>query len=158
MFESQRETSLRFLAQPNEVNFGGNVHGGAVMKWIDQAGYVCATGWSGCYCVTAFIGDVNFYEPIHVGDLVQVNAKIIHTGRTSMHIAVDLHACNPKRCERSKAIHCVMVFVAVDEHGHAMEVPAWIPNDEEDLMLEDYALKIMELRKTNQKLLQAQGL
>ena len=42
-----RAVTLRFLAEPSHVNFGGKVHGGAVMKWIDQAGYTCAAGWTG---------------------------------------------------------------------------------------------------------------
>jgi acyl-CoA hydrolase len=49
---ASRSITLRFLAEPTDVNFGGKVHGGAVMKWIDQAGYACAVGWSGYYCVT----------------------------------------------------------------------------------------------------------
>ena len=53
---SQREITMRFLAEPMDVNFGGKVHGGAVMKWIDQAGYACAVGWSGLYCVTLYVG------------------------------------------------------------------------------------------------------
>jgi hypothetical protein len=51
----QHATTLRFLAEPAHVNFGGKVHGGAVMKWIDQAGYACAAGWSGSYCVIVFV-------------------------------------------------------------------------------------------------------
>lgn len=42
-----REVRFCFLAQPTDVNFGGKVHGGMVMKWIDQAGYACAVSWSG---------------------------------------------------------------------------------------------------------------
>ena len=54
------ETTLRFLAEPTDMNFGGKVHGGAVMKWIDQAGYACAVGWSGHYCVTLYVGGIRF--------------------------------------------------------------------------------------------------
>jgi len=56
--------TLRFLAEPNTVNFGGKVHGGTVMKWIDEAGYACATSWAKRYCVTAFIGGIRFHHPI----------------------------------------------------------------------------------------------
>ena len=77
MSERNREITLRFLAQPTDINFGGKVHGGSIMKWIDQAGYTCATGWSGGYCVTAHIGDVNFYNPVSVGSLIEAHAKII---------------------------------------------------------------------------------
>jgi len=151
MSDVKREITLRFLAQPADANFGGNVHGGTAMKWLDQAGYVCATAWSGWYCVTAFVGDINFHNPISIGDLVEVNAKIIHTGRTSMHVAIELYSCNPKKCALSKAIHCIMVFVAVDENGHSVEVPAWTPVNDADINMEKYALRIKELRSTNQK-------
>jgi len=48
----KRAVEFRFLAEPTHVNFGGKVHGGMVMKWIDQVAYACAAGWSGLYCVT----------------------------------------------------------------------------------------------------------
>jgi len=151
MSSTNREITLRFLAQPTDVNFGGNVHGGSAMKWLDQGGYVCATAWSERYCVTAFVGDINFHNPIPVGNIVDVNAKIIHTGKTSMHIAVDLYSSNPRKSDLSKAIHCMMVFVAVDEDGHPVTVPAWTPVNETDISLENYAIRIMEMRKINKK-------
>ncbi|MGE3727394.1 MAG: acyl-CoA thioesterase, partial [Candidatus Sericytochromatia bacterium] len=80
-----RELTLRFLAEPTDVNFGGKVHGGAVMKWIDQAGYACAVGWTGQYCVTVYVGGIRFYKPILIGHMVEVKAKVIYTGRTSLH-------------------------------------------------------------------------
>lgn len=51
-----RELTLQFLAEPADVNFGGKVHGGMVMKWIDQAGYACAAGWCSGYAVTVYVG------------------------------------------------------------------------------------------------------
>src|SRR4051812_228729 len=58
MAGQQREVTFRFLTEPTDVNFGGKVHGGMVMKWIDQAGYAAAVGWSGRYCVTVAVGGV----------------------------------------------------------------------------------------------------
>ncbi len=113
----KRQLSLRFLAQPTDVNFGGKVHGGTVMKWIDQAGYACAVGWSGCYCVTVFVGGIRFYRPVLIGHLVEVDARVIHTGRTSMHIAVSVRARDPRGGEPSDTTHCTMVLVAVDPQG-----------------------------------------
>jgi len=92
----QHATTLRFLAEPAHVNFGGKVHGGAVMKWIDQAGYACAAGWSGSYCVTAYVGGIQFMRPIQVGELVEVRAQVAYTGRTSVHVAIDVHAGDPR--------------------------------------------------------------
>lgn len=99
MSTGQRSTTLRFLAEPGDVNFGGKVHGGAVMKWIDLAAYANAAGWSGKYCITAYAGGIRFVQPIHVGNLVEVSAKVIYTGKTSMHIAIDVQASDQRTQE-----------------------------------------------------------
>lgn len=143
-----RDITLRFLAEPTDVNFGGKVHGGSVMKWIDQAGYSCAAGWSGQYCVTAYVGGIRFLRPIAIGELVEVRARIIHTGRTSMHIAVDVTARDPKGATPGKTTHCIMVFVGVDGDGAPVPVPTWTPQTDEDRALQEYALRLMELRKS----------
>ena len=143
----QRELTLRFLAEPTDINFGGKVHGGAVMKWIDQAGYACAVGWSGQYCVTVYVGGIRFYRPVLIGHLVEVRARIIYTGTTSMHLAVDVSSRDPKAPTAAATTHCVIVFVAVDQAGEPVPVPAWVPTTDEDIDLERYARKLMELRK-----------
>lgn len=145
--KSSRVVTLRFLAEPSEMNFGGKVHGGTVMKWIDQAGYACAVSWSSQYCVTVYVGGIRFYHPIHIGDLVEVNARLIYTGNTSLHVAVDVYAGDPKNSRRRKATHCVIIFVAVDRDGHPLVVPSWQPQTEEDKMLHVYAQKLMAMRK-----------
>jgi acyl-CoA hydrolase len=142
-----RSASLRFLAEPGHVNFGGKVHGGAVMKWIDQAGYTCAAGWSGQYCVTLYVGGIHFIAPIRVGELVELRALVIHTGRTSLHIAIDIYARDPKAAELTRTGHCVIVFVALDGDGRPTPVPRWSPESETDRALEAYALRLIELRK-----------
>lgn len=140
--------TLRFLAQPTDVNFGGNVHGGAVMKWIDQAAYACAAGWCKSYCVTVYVGGIRFYKPIRIGNIVEVQARVIYTGRTSMHISVDVWAGDPQQDEYTRTTHCIVVFVAVDENGNPIEVAKWVPESEADQKREQYAIKLMELRKS----------
>lgn len=147
MTKREREITLRFLAEPMEVNFGGKVHGGAVMKWIDQAGYTCAVGWSGHYCVTVYVGGIRFYKPVLIGHIVEVQAKLIYTGKTSMHVAVDVQAGDPKDRQFTKTTHCIIIFVAVDGDGKPVEVPAWAPESTADVALQNYALRLMELRK-----------
>ncbi|HEY8256870.1 MAG TPA: acyl-CoA thioesterase [Gemmatimonadales bacterium] len=142
-----RAVTLRFLAEPSHVNFGGKVHGGAVMKWIDQAGYTCAAGWSGEYCVTLYVGGIHFLQPIHVGEIVELRALVIHTGRTSLHIAIDIYAGDPKEATKSRRCHCLIVFVALNEAGRPKPVPAWTPKTDTDLALQQYALRLIELRK-----------
>lgn len=145
--EPQRAITLRFLAEPGDVNFGGKVHGGAVMKWIDQAGYSCAVGWSGAYCVTVYLGGLQFLAPIRVGDLVELRALVIRTGRSSLDVAVDVYAGDLKRDERRRTCHCVIVFVALDSVGRPTQVPAWRPAAAVDRALESYAQRLGELRR-----------
>lgn len=147
--KATREIPLRFLAEPGEVNFGGKVHGGAVMRWIDQAGYACAVSWSGHYCVTVYVGGIRFLRPILIGHLVEVTARLVHTGRTSMHISVAVRAGDPREggLRLSDTTHCTMVFVAVSSTGASALVHKWVPVTAEDMALEQSALKRIELRE-----------
>ena len=147
MSKRQREITLRFLAEPGDVNFGGKVHGGTVMKWIDLAAYACSAGWSGEYCVTAYAGGIRFVAPIHVGNLVEVTAKVIYTGASSMHVALDVQASDPKHLNNRLTTHCIVIMVAVDSQGKPTKVPEWLPIEEEDIKLRDSAIKLMKMRK-----------
>ncbi len=146
----QRALELRFLAEPADVNYGGKVHGGGVMKWIDQTGYAAALGWSGRYCVTVAVGGIRFVAPIRIGDLVPVSAQLVHTGTSSMHFAVDVSARDPREGGAGERLctHCVIVFVALDSvEGAPTPVPTWSPRDDEDRRLSDYATQVMALSK-----------
>ncbi len=139
--------TLRFLAEPTDLNFGGTVHGGAVMKWIDQAAYACAVGWCGTYCVTVYVGGIRFYRPIAVGSLVELDARLIHTGTTSMHIGVDVRACDPRMGVYERTTHCIIVFVAIDDKHRPTPVPAWTPTSEREQELQRYAQRHHQLRQ-----------
>ena len=152
-----REITLRFLAEPGDVNFGGKVHGGAVMKWIDQAGYACAVSWSGHYCVTVYVGGIRFLNPILIGHLVEVTARVIHTGRTSMHIALQVRAGDPRGGGMTETTSCTMVFVAVSSTGGSVPVHPWVPVTAEDKALQNHALKQMELRQAMESALAAKA-
>ncbi|MDF3980802.1 acyl-CoA thioesterase [Luteibacter sp. PPL201] len=157
MSGTQRDVEFRFLAQPTDVNFGGKVHGGMAMKWLDQAGYACAVGWSGAYCVTVSVSGIQFLAPILIGDLVTVRARLIHTGTSSMHLAVDILARDLRSGEDRLATSCVMVFVAMDkaDGGKPTPVPPWRPVSDRDLRLQQYALKLMDMSKAMEPLVAA---
>ena len=145
----QREVEFRFLTEPGDVNFGGKVHGGMVMKWIDQAGYAAAVGWSGQYCVTVAVGGIQFVKPILIGDLVTVRCKLNRTGTSSMHFSVDVVARDLKTAAERVATSCVIIFVALDApDGKPTAVPPWQPASDEDRRLADYAQRLIELSKT----------
>jgi acyl-CoA hydrolase len=146
----QHQLEFRFLAEPTDVNYGGKVHGGAVMKWIDQAGYAAAVGWSGHYSVTVAVGGIRFLAPVRIGDLVTVAARLVHTGTSSMHFVVEVRAREP-RAEADEArlcTQCVIVFVALDGvEGKPMPVPAWAPRNADEQTLAERALRVMGLSK-----------
>ncbi len=153
MSGQQRELTMRFLAEPTDVNYGGKVHGGVVMKWIDQAGYAAAVGWSGRYSVTVAVGGIRFVAPVRISDLVTVSTKLVHTGTSSMHFSVDVRARDPGfddavGGEERLCTHCVIVFVALDGvEGKPTPVPVWTPHDDEDHRLAEYAQQVMALSK-----------
>jgi acyl-CoA hydrolase len=136
------ETTFRFLAEPTSVNFGGKVHGGALMKWIDETAYACAAVWSGRYCVTVSVGNIRFRRPILVGNLVELRARVVATGRTSMHIHVSVCAGDPKGGELLQTTDCLVVMVAVNENGQPVSVPAFLPVTEEQQRLAKYAMDV----------------
>ncbi|MPW17144.1 acyl-CoA thioesterase [Paraburkholderia sp. CNPSo 3157] len=136
------ETTFRFLAEPTSVNFGGKVHGGALMKWIDETAYACAAVWSGRYCVTVSVGNIRFRRPIHVGNLVELRARVVATGRTSMHIHVSVHAGDPKGGELLQTTDCLVVMVAVNENGTPVSVPSFVPQTDEQKRLAKYAMDV----------------
>lgn len=138
---------FQFISEPQDVNFGGKVHGGVVMKWIDQAAYACAVNWSGGYCVTVYVGGIRFYKPVAIGALVRLEARIIYTGQTSMHIAVDVFSKKIKEDKFAKTTHCIIVFVSVDENGKPVPTPCWHPKTDDERKMETYAKRLMELRK-----------
>jgi acyl-CoA hydrolase len=140
--QDRSETTFRFLAEPTSVNFGGKVHGGALMKWIDETAYACAAVWSGRYCVTVSVGNIRFRRPIHVGNLVELRARVVATGRTSMHIHVSVFAGDPKSGELRQTTDCLVVFVAVDENGNPVPVPTFEPVTDEQKRLAKYAVDV----------------
>jgi acyl-CoA hydrolase len=152
MLEREREITLRFLAEPTDVNFGGKVHGGADMKWIDQAGYACAVGWSGQYCVTVYVGGIRFHRPVLISNMVEVSAKLIYTGKTSMHVAVEVSADDQKEGLYTKTTQC-----SIDLRGGRRSRNARRGGSlggkigAGHCSREQYAKKLMELRKDTEK-------
>lgn len=133
-------TDFRFLAEPTDVNFGGKVHGGMVMKWIDQASYACAAQWSKRYCVTVSANAIRFIRPILVGQLVNICARIVHTGKTSMHIYVVVKASDPKEGDVVVTNRCFITFMAIDEAGFPVQVPTFSASTDEEKKLEQVAI------------------
>lgn len=119
------------------------------MRWIDEASYVSASSWSKKPTVAVYAGGVRFYHPIAIGDLVEVQARILYTGRTSMHVAVHVRSKSLSSEQCTLTTECLAVFVALDEQDRPTPVPSWHPQLPEDKALEQHAIRLMELRGHN---------
>lgn len=148
---SDNTVEFCFLAEPTDVNFGGKVHGGMVMKWIDQASYACAAKWSKRYCVTISANGIRFIRPILVGQMVTIKAQIVHTGKTSMHIYVAVKAGDPKEDNFVVTNRCFITFMAIDESGFSVKVPVFSPISDEEKLLEEVAIEAKQFAKTLDK-------
>lgn len=138
---------LRFLATPADTAAGGrSVAAGSVMEWIDKAGYACAVGWAGAYCVTAYVGNVRHRRPIPPGSLIEVQARLVHTGRSSMHVVVTVSSAEVSSRAYTPATTCVLIFVAKDAAGRPAPVPPWQPVSRSDRKLAAAAIERMQTR------------
>lgn len=146
--ENLHKISFQFISEPSDVNFGGKVHGGMVMKWIDQAAYTCARTWAETYCVTVYVGGIRFYKPINIGEVIKVDAAVIHTGNSSIHIMVEIYSRDFSVHQFEKKTHCIIIFVSVDENGNPKKVKPWVPETDQEKKLEEYAIRLKELRET----------
>src|SRR5699024_9883476 len=97
----------RFLAKPTDINWGGKVHGGTAMEWIDEAGAACTMEWSGNHTVAVYAGGIRFYNPISIGDLIEVDARLMRTDTRSMQMSIHVRSGNPRggRDHLRTAIH-----------------------------------------------------
>ncbi|MFE4456054.1 acyl-CoA thioesterase [Nocardia tengchongensis] len=139
-------TTLRFLAAPTDINWGGRVHGGRIMRWIDEAAYVCGAGWARQQVLTSYFGGIRFYRPIMIGHVVEVTARLLHTGPRSMHMSVHMTATATDSDEPDLAAHGLAVVVALEEDGRARPVRQWVPVSAEDRALDAHARHLIELR------------
>lgn len=145
--EASHKISFQFISEPTDINFGGKVHGGVVMKWIDQAAYTCARTYAETYCVTVYVGGIRFYKPINIGEVVRVDSQVIYTGNSSIHIMVEVYSRDFSQKQFKKKTHCIIIFVSVDENGQSQQVKPWIPLTDQEKKLEEYAVKLKALRE-----------
>jgi 4-hydroxybenzoyl-CoA thioesterase len=125
--EHAEQTGERFYVKPADVGVLGVVDGATVLEWIDRAAYATAARWCGGQCVAASIGNFHLGRPISVGEVVEVHADLVYTGRRSMHILVTLCSSVPTLSKAGQTAQCSIVFVAIDDTGCPVEVPQWSP-------------------------------
>ena len=121
------ELTMTVLMTPDMANFGGNVHGGTILKFLDQVAYACASRYCGRYVVTLSVDQVMFRQPIHVGELVTFLASVNYTGTTSMEIGIKVVAENIQTQTVRHANSCFFTMVATDSERKPAPVPPLVP-------------------------------
>jgi acyl-CoA hydrolase len=128
--DSSKKLSMTVLMTPDMVNFSGKVHGGAVLRILDQVAYACASRYSGNYVVTLSVDQVYFRQPIFVGELVTFLSSVNFTGRTSMEVGIKVIAEDARKGLQRHVMSSFFTMVAVDENGKTIEVPSLKPSTE----------------------------
>jgi len=123
----KHQLSMTVLMTPDMANFSGNVHGGTILKLLDQVAYACAARYAGRYVVTLSVDQVMFREPIHVGELVTFLASINHTGTSSMEVGIKVMAEEIRTQQARHANSCFFTMVALDDERRPVAVPKLVP-------------------------------
>ena len=116
-------TELADLMNPKDGNNHGSVFGGVVLQMVDKAAAVCAMRHAEKPCVTVAMERVEFLVPIHLGNLLIVQAQVNYAGKTSMEIGVEVYAEDVERRVRRHSNSCLVTMVAVDKAGRPSPVP-----------------------------------
>ena len=128
----EKTLTMSLLMTLDKANFVGNVHGGVMLKMLDEAAYACATRYAGAYVVTLAVDQVTFKQPVHIGELVTFLASVNYTGHTSLEIGVKVIAEDIKTRQRRHTNSCYFTIVALDEQGKSTPVPPLEPTTEEE--------------------------
>jgi acyl-CoA hydrolase len=126
------QLTMTVLMTPDMANFSGNVHGGTVLKLLDQVAYACASRYAGAYVVTLSVDQVMFRQPIHVGELVTFLASVNHTGTSSMEIGIKVVAENIRSKVVRHANSCFFTMVAVGDDAKPTPVPPLTPTSDDE--------------------------
>jgi acyl-CoA hydrolase len=137
---SASRIQLAQMMMPEHANIHGNVHGGWIMKLADEAGALASTRHAAHRTVTVAIDQMVFRHPIHIGDLVLLNAEVTYAGRTSMEVEVDVIAENPISGEQIHTNAAYLVYVAIDDHDKPTRVPPLLAETPEEQARMDAAV------------------
>lgn len=129
---SASRITLSQLMHLEHANLLGNVHGGWIMKLVDEAGALACMRHAQRKVVTVAIDSMTFRQPIRIGDLIILNAEVSYAGRTSMEVEVQVLAENPLTGERTHTNTAYLVYVALDDVGRPTTVPGLRAETEEE--------------------------
>ena len=141
------QLNMTVLMSPDMANFSGNVHGGAILKLLDQVAYACASRYAAQYVVTLSVDQVTFRQPIHVGELVSFLASVNHTGTSSMEVGIKVIAEDIRTQVVRHVNSCFFTMVAVDNERRPVAVPPLRPFTVEEKRRFESAVLRKQLRQ-----------
>jgi acyl-CoA hydrolase len=141
------QMTMTVLMTPDTANFAGNVHGGTILKLLDQVAYACASRYAARYVVTLSVDQVIFREPVHVGELVTFLASVNHTGTSSMEVGIKVMAEDIRSQQVRHVNSCFFTMVAVDDERRPVAVPPLSPTTPDEIRRRDAALVRRAIRK-----------
>jgi uncharacterized protein (TIGR00369 family) len=148
---SESQVTISQVMLPSDANVYGNVHGGVIMKLVDDAGAIVATRHSRSIVVTVAVDSMTFLSPIYVGNLVTFTAALSYVGRTSMEVEVLVEAEDPLTGAKTHTNTAYLVYVALDEDGRPTEVPSLISETDQERERITRGHKRQEARLSRQK-------
>ena len=134
--QSASETKMTEYVLPQHANALGNVFGGQIMAWLDLCGAITAQRHTGEMCVTAFVDDLKFHNPVKVGEVVRLSARVSAAFRTSIEIEIDVEGEDSRSGRTWPCVQARLTFVAIDAHGKPVAVP--------QLVLEEEAVRVSQ--------------
>lgn len=132
----------RFRVRPNHANNHETLHGGNLMKWLDEIGVMSAMRFAGESCVTAQVNELNFRRPIPIGNTALVESYVYDSGKTSVFVALRAWREEPRTGETELTTESTFTFVAVDSTGKPTSVPELTIDSDEGRRLRDQALEL----------------
>ena len=129
--DSEFITSI--VTSPEDANMRGNVHGGVLMKHIDNAAGVVAARHAGCAAVTASIDRLDFHYPVLVGNLITLKASLNMTGKTSMEVGVRVESEDILKCEVHHIASAYLTFVALNNASRPTKIPPLIAETDDEI-------------------------
>ncbi|MCZ6804790.1 MAG: acyl-CoA thioesterase [Proteobacteria bacterium] len=147
MPKQEKSLHMTILMTPDMANFSGNVHGGSILKLLDQVAYACAARYCQSYVVTLSLDQVTFNQPIKVGELVSFRAHVNYVGKSSLEVGVKVFSEDLQNKNIRHANSCYVTMVAMNEDGKSITAPPLELKDEFEKKLYEAAVMRKELRK-----------
>jgi len=140
------QTTITELMVPSYANFGGKIHGGILLSMMDKVAYACASKHAGTYCVTVSVDNVEFLQPVEVGELVSMHGSVNYVGRTSLVVGIRVEAHNVKTNHVKHTNSSFFTMVAKGDDEKPMIVPKLILENKEDVKRFIEALHVREIK------------